>query len=259
MEIVDEHGKRIKLGKIDTEAPKKEKEDAIREKTKALISSFEKFQTRLYAENKRGLLIIFQGLDASGKDGVVRKVLEPLSPQGVTVTSFKAPEPRELAHDFLWRIHQNVPAKGNIAVFNRSHYEDVLVVRVKKLLEKEVWKARYQHINNFEQLLADNGTTILKFYLHISKKEQQKRFVERQNNPDKYWKFNKEDLQVQDLWDEYRDAYEDVFAKCSSEQAPWHIIPADDKWYRDYCVAKVIAKTFEKMNPKFPKQIKEDV
>lgn len=254
MEIVDQLGKKIRLDKIDTEAPKKEKEQVRREKTAAITASFEKFQFRLYAENKRSLLVIFQGLDASGKDGVTRKVLEPLSPQGVSVTSFKAPEPKELAHDFLWRIHQCVPPKGSIGVFNRSHYEDVLVVRVKKLIEKEAWKARYQHINDFERLLVENGTTILKFYLHISKKEQQKRFVERQNNPDKYWKFNKEDLEVQDLWSEYQDAYEDVFAKCSTDYAPWHIIPADDKWYRDYCVAKVIAKAFEKMNPQFPKQ-----
>ncbi len=252
MEIYDSIGNKPHFSKIDTEAPDKKEEEEKRAKTKKFAEQLEKYQYRLYAENRRSILIIFQGLDASGKDGVTRKVLSPLSPQGVVVTSFKAPEPKELAHDFLWRIHQAAPPKGQIAVFNRSHYEDVLIARVAKLVPKEVWKGRFELINSFEKLLVENGTTILKFYLHISKKEQQRRLDARMEHPEKRWKYNAADEEVQALWPAYIAAYQDVFEKCSTEYAPWHIIPADDKWYRDYCVAKVIAHTLKKMDPKFP-------
>lgn len=250
--IYDSQGHHSRFSKINTEAPDPDKEEEKKEKTRVYSEQLETYQYKLYAENERSLLLIFQGMDGSGKDSVVRRVLMPLSPQGVTVTSFKAPEPRELAHDFLWRVHQVVPQKGYIGVFNRSHYEDVLVTRVKKLLPKEVWKARYDHINAFEKLLADNGTTILKFYLHISKKEQRKRFDQRLEDPNKSWKYNAADEEVQTLWDEYEEAYQDVFEKCSTPHAPWHIIPADNKWYRDFQVAKTIVKTLEKMDPRFP-------
>ncbi|MBC7391528.1 MAG: polyphosphate kinase 2 family protein [Opitutaceae bacterium] len=252
MLIYDSPGKKDHYYETSTKAEDKSFEDAIKEKTMVMIEKIDELQQKLYAEKTRSLLIVFQGPDGSGKDSLTRRVLGPLNPQGVEVTCFKAPEPEDLAHDYLWRIHKRVPTKGQIGVFNRSHYEDVLVVRVKKFAPEKVWKKRYDHINNFENMLSDSGTTILKFFLHISKKEQLQRFEDRKNDPDKNWKYNPDDLEFQELWNNYRDAYQDVFEKCGTKFAPWYIIPADNKWYRDYCVAKTILKTLEDMNPKFP-------
>ena len=252
MLIYDSPGKKNHFHKLETEAPNKKDEIECREKTAALILKIDELQQKLYAENKHSLLIVFQGLDGSGKDSLTRRVLGPLNPQGVEVTCFKAPEPSDLAHDYLWRVHKRIPAKGMIGVFNRSHYEDVLVVRIKKFAEEKVWKKRYDHINNFEKMLTDSNVTILKFYLHISKKEQFQTFEDRKNTPEKNWKYNPADLEIQELWDQYREAYQDVFEKCGTDYAPWVIVPSDNKWYRDYCVAKTILKTLEKMNPQFP-------
>ncbi|MBZ0292588.1 MAG: polyphosphate kinase 2 family protein [Anaerolineae bacterium] len=209
-------------------------------------------QERLYAESKQSLLVVLQAMDAGGKDGTIKHVFDAVNPQGVRITSFKVPTAEELVHDFLWRIHQHTPPKGYIGIFNRSHYEDVLVVRVNDLVSKSVWKARYDHINNFERLLVDSGTRILKFFLHISKDEQKERFQDRLDRPDKRWKFSMGDLPVREKWDDYMEAYEDVLTRCNTEYAPWYIIPADRKWYRNYIVTKVIVETLEAMNPQFP-------
>lgn len=217
-----------------------------------LKNKLESLQEKLYAENKQSLLVVFQAMDTGGKDGAIRKVFEGVNPQGVRVVSFKAPTPEELAHDFLWRVHQYAPPRGYIGVFNRSHYEDVLVVRVNNLVPKSVWKQRYDYINQFEQLLASNGTRILKFYLHISKDEQKKRLLSRLENPKKQWKFSIGDLPVREQWDDYMEAYEALLERCNTDYAPWHIIPANHKWYRDVVVIKTIVAALEDMNPRFP-------
>jgi PPK2 family polyphosphate:nucleotide phosphotransferase len=198
------------------------------------------------------LLIVLQAMDAGGKDGTIRSIMSGVNPQGVTVTSFKAPTAAELAHDFLWRIHQAVPARGMIGIFNRSHYEDVLVARVKNLVTKRVWQTRYEHINNFEQLLVDSGVTLLKFYLHISKDEQKERLQARLDEPDKRWKFNPGDLAERERWDDYMQAFEDVFEKCSPKAAPWYIVPANRKWYRNVLISGTIVKTLESLKMKYP-------
>jgi PPK2 family polyphosphate:nucleotide phosphotransferase len=209
-------------------------------------------QPRLYAERKQKLLIVLQAMDAGGKDSTTRHVFEGVNPQGVHVVSFKAPSSRELAHDYLWRIHQAVPPKGMIHIFNRSHYEDVLVVRVDQLIPENEWQRRYDQINQFEKFLTETGTKILKFYLHISKEEQKERFQDRLDEPEKHWKFSKEDLEKRKQWDEYRVAFNDALTECSTEHAPWHVIPADQKWYRNWAISKIIFETLEEMNPQFP-------
>jgi PPK2 family polyphosphate:nucleotide phosphotransferase len=209
-------------------------------------------QEVLYAEGRHTLLIVLQAMDAGGKDGTIRSIMSGVNPQGVTVTSFKAPTAAELAHDFLWRIHQAVPARGMIGIFNRSHYEDVLVARVKNLVPKRVWQTRYEHINNFEQLLVDSGVTLLKFYLHISKDEQKERLQARLDEPDKRWKFNPGDLAERERWDDYMQAFEDVFEKCSPKAAPWYIVPANRKWYRNVLISGTIVKTLESLKMKYP-------
>lgn len=216
------------------------------------LEKLEKLQERLYAESKRSVLIVLQAIDTGGKDGTIKHVFRGLNPQGVHITPFKAPTPFELAHDFLWRVHQRTPAKGTIGVFNRSHYEDVLVVRVHDLVPKEVWKERYDHINRFEELLTESGTTILKFFLYISKEEQKQRFENRLNNPEKVWKFAIGDVKEREHWDEYIKAYEDMLTKCNTDYAPWHIVPANKKWYRNYVVTRTIVDALEKLDPKYP-------
>jgi len=220
--------------------------------TAKLQEKIEKLQERLYAESKQALLIVLQAMDAGGKDGTIRKVFEGINPQGVRVTSFKVPSPEELAHDFLWRVHQHAPPKGYIGIFNRSHYEQVLVVRVNELEPKEIWKKHYDQINHFEQLLADTGTRVVKFFLHISKDEQKKRLEERLKNPEKHWKFSMGDLPVRERWDEYIKAYEDALSRCNTDYAPWQIVPANYKWYRDLVVTKTIFQMLEDMNPAYP-------
>jgi PPK2 family polyphosphate:nucleotide phosphotransferase len=211
------------------------------------------WQRRLYAEDKNHILIVLQAMDAGGKDGTIRKVLRGVNPQGVQVNSFKVPSREELAHDYLWRIHKTVPKRGMIGVFNRSHYEDVLVVRVHKIVPETVWRPRYEQINNFEKLLTENGTSILKFYLHISKSEQRDRFQARIDDPSKNWKFSFDDLEKRRLWDEYMIAYEDVLDKTNTTWAPWHIIPADQKWYRNLAIVQIIVDNLRSLNPQYPK------
>jgi len=211
------------------------------------------YQRALYAENSRSLLVVFQALDCGGKDGTIRKVFQGLNPQGVRVASFKRPSETELEHDFLWRIHPHTPARGMIAVFNRSHYEDVLVPLVEELVPQELIQQRYRHINEFEKCLIDHGTTIVKFFLNISKDEQARRLQERLKRPDKQWKFELQDLEKRADWDKYMSAFNSLFEACSPDHAPWHIIPADDKWYRNLSVTRIIHNTIKAMNPSYPK------
>ena len=209
-------------------------------------------QERLYAEEKQSLLIVLQGLDAAGKDGTVKHVLRGTNPAGVHVASYKEPTSEERAHDFLWRYHRDTPAAGMIGVFNRSHYEDVLVVRVKDLAPEELWRSRYDSINDFERMLVREGTTILKFFLHISKAEQLEKFRERLERPDKYWKWSDNDIKERRHWDDYQRAYEDAVNATSTPWAPWYVVPADHRWYRNYVVARVLAGALSAMNPRFP-------
>jgi PPK2 family polyphosphate:nucleotide phosphotransferase len=217
------------------------------------VSELQDLHELLYAENKRALLIVLQGMDASGKDGTIKHVMSGVNPQGCSVTSFKQPSTLELAHDFLWRIHAAVPAKGSIGIFNRSQYEDVLIARVHKLAPKKVWEARYGQINAFEEMLSENGVEIVKFFLHISKDEQERRFEERLQDKNKNWKASPADFKERRFWDEYQDAYEDAIAKCSTKDAPWYVIPADHKWFRNYAVAEIVVQTLQAMKMKFPK------
>ena len=248
-----EVGKKVKLAQITTRGKDlhKDRDEAERE-FEELRTTLVELQNRLYAEGQRKLLIVFQATDAGGKDGTIRHVLKGVNPQGVRVTSFKKPTEAELAHDFLWRIHQAVPAAGMIGVFNRSHYEDVLVVRVRRLVPESVWRPRYEQINEFERLLAMTGTKILKFYLHISKEEQAERFQSRIDDPAKHWKFNHEDLDKRELWDDYELAYEEMLSQCTTKHAPWYVIPADQKWYRNLAITRVLVDTLQRMNPRYP-------
>lgn len=223
-----------------------------------LNSRLEKLQELLYAEQKRKILIVLQAMDTGGKDGVIRHVFDGVNPQGVRVASFKAPTSIELAHDYLWRIHQQVPGKGEIVIFNRSHYEDVLVVRVHNLVDKDVWKKRFDHINEFERMLSDEGTIILKFFLHISFDEQRERLIDRIDKPDKNWKFNPGDLDERALWDDYMQAYEDVINKTSTNWAPWYVIPADRKWYRNLVISQILVDLLENLDMKYPES-KDDL
>ena len=209
-------------------------------------------QVRLYAEGKQKLLIVFQAMDAGGKDGTIRHCFRGVNPQGVQVWSFKAPSTLERSHDYLWRIHARVPASGMIGVFNRSHYEDVLVVRVDRLAPQKVWERRYGQINDFEKMLTEEGTRILKFFLHISKDEQKERFESRLKDRSKHYKFESADVAKRQQWDDYMAAFEDVLNKCTTEHAPWYAIPSDQKWYRNFAVMNVIAQTLREMNPEFP-------
>jgi PPK2 family polyphosphate:nucleotide phosphotransferase len=210
-------------------------------------------QELLYAEGKRSLLIVLQAMDAGGKDGTIRHVMSSINPQGCRVTSFKAPTGEELAHDFLWRIHKAAPRRGEIGIFNRSHYEDVLIVRVHDLVHKEVWSRRFDQINAFEAALTAGGAHILKFFLHISRDEQLKRFKERLDNPAKHWKVNPEDFKERSYWEQYMDAYADAIGRCSTRHAPWFVIPANKKWFRNLAISKIIVETLEGLDMKYPK------
>lgn len=209
-------------------------------------------QNTLYAEARRSLLVVLQAMDTGGKDSLIRSVFTGFNPAGCVVHSFKAPTAEELAHDFLWRVHACAPRRGHVGVFNRSHYEDVLIVRVKSLVPDEVWRERYEHINRFERLLADEGTTVVKFFLHISKDYQKERLQKRLDDPAKHWKFEPGDLVERKRWDDYQKAYDDVLEKCSTDHAPWYIIPGEKRWYRDLLVAKILVKTLDKMDLKYP-------
>jgi PPK2 family polyphosphate:nucleotide phosphotransferase len=209
----------------------------------------------LYAEHKHSLLIVLQGMDAGGKDGTIKHVMSGVNPTGCTVTSFKVPTAEEAAHDFLWRIHKAVPQKGYIGIFNRSHYEDVLVTRVHKLVPEKVWKARYEYINHFERLLAENNVVLMKFFLHISKDEQKRRFDERQKDPNKNWKISDADARERKFWGDYQEAYQDAIGKCSTDCAPWYVIPANNKWFRNLAVSQMIVDALEDLKMKYPKRV----
>lgn len=227
--------------------------EKTKQKTEKLCERIGDLQHLLYADAQHSLLIVLQGMDTSGKDGTVKHVLDSVNPAGVETANFKTPSREELAHDFLWRIHKAVPRYGNIGVFNRSHYEDVLVVRVLKLQPPEIWKARYEQINDFEKTLVENRITVLKFFLHISKEEQAERLKARLADPRKNWKFDPEDLRMRAQWDKFTVAYEDAINHCSTKHAPWHIIPANHKWYRDYVISRIVVKAMEEMNLSWPK------
>ncbi len=217
-----------------------------------LNGKLEALQELLYAEGRRKLLIVLQAMDTGGKDGVIRSVFDGVNPQGVRVAAFKAPTANELAHDYLWRVHAQAPANGEMVIFNRSHYEDVLVVRVHHLVPDEVWSRRYEQINHFEKQLAEEGTVILKFFLHISKEEQKERLQARLDDPEKRWKFNVGDLGERARWGEYRRAYEDALSQTSTPWAPWYIVPADRKWYRDLVIGSVVVETLQALDMQYP-------
>lgn len=247
-------GAKIDLSKIDPGSTPgfKGKRKEASERLLELCDRLEVLQESLWAEHQRKVLIVLQGIDTSGKDGTISHVFEGVNPQGVGVISFKGPSSEELDHDFLWRVHAKVPARGEIVIFNRSHYEDVLVARVQKLVPPEVWRPRYDQINDFERLLAETGTTILKFFLHISKDEQKERLQARLDDPLKQWKFRKGDLADRAHWDEYMEAYEEALSRTSQKHAPWYIVPADKKWYRNLVVATVLVKALEDLKIQLP-------
>ena len=219
---------------------------------KKLQKRLGRLQELLYAENQRALLIILQGMDTCGKDGTIRGVMSGINVQGCDVVNFKVPSAHEASHDFLWRAHRAVPAKGIIGIFNRSHYEDVLVARVHNLVPEEVWGLRYQQINNFERMLVENGTVVLKFFLHISKDEQKARLESRLNDPRKHWKIAESDFRDRSYWDDYIHAYEAIFNICNTEWAPWHIIPANKKWYRNLVITERVVENLQKLDMKYP-------
>ncbi|HTQ81102.1 MAG TPA: polyphosphate kinase 2 family protein [Thermoanaerobaculia bacterium] len=238
-------GEKIDLAKRDPAAtPGASKQEALR-RLPELSRRLEALQEKLWAEHRHGVLVVLQGMDTSGKDGTIRHVFEGVDPLGVRVAAFKAPTETERDHDFLWRIHPQVPAAGEMVIFNRSHYEDVLAARVHSLVPKEVWKKRYTQINDFERLLTENGTLLLKFFLHISLDEQKKRLEERLNDPLKRWKFRRGDLEDRAHWQAYREAYEELLARTSPRTAPWYVVPADRKWYRNLVVAEVLVAALE--------------
>jgi PPK2 family polyphosphate:nucleotide phosphotransferase len=241
----------IKLKDIDTRAPKDLDKTKIKEKTLAILEELDELQNLLYAEGKHSVLVVIQGMDASGKDGLIRDVLGNMNPQGVTVKSYKAPTPEELSHDFLWRIHQHAPAKGMIQVFNRSHYEDILVTRVHKWCDDKTAKKRMNAINDFEKLIQEhNSTHILKFYLHISAEEQHERLSERMKDPGKMWKYNEKDFEEAKLWDIYMQMFEDCFNNCNETE--WTIVPSDQNWYKEFIVAEKLQKLLKSLNMQYP-------
>ena len=230
-----------------------QKKGEVKRPLKELQKQLLELQELLYAENKHALLIILQGMDTCGKDGTIRKVMAGVNVQGCDVVSFKVPTSQEKARDFLWRAHRVVPRKGHIGIFNRSHYEDVLVVRVHSLTEKSVWEQRYQQINDFEKMLVENGTVVLKFFLNISKDEQKERLEARINDPTKHWKITEADIRERAYWNDYIEAYEAMFRKCSTDWAPWYIIPANKKWYRNLLITECIVETLKKLDMQYPK------
>jgi len=238
----------------DTKLWNSDKKDA-KKAMKVLRRELIDLQRLLYAEQKHKILIVLQAMDSGGKDGTIRSIFKGVNPQGVRVASFKVPTPEEIGHDFLWRIHKQTPKQGEIVIFNRSHYEDVLVVRVHDLVSENVWRKRFQHIRDFEKILSDEGTTILKFFLHISKEEQKDRFIERIEIQKKHWKFNPKDIDERKLWNHYMQAYEDVVVKTSTMHAPWFVIPANRNWYRDYVIIKIITETLQGLKMTYPKPV----
>jgi PPK2 family polyphosphate:nucleotide phosphotransferase len=246
-------GTRVRLRDDDAARPEGLPEHDVLERRQAGLSrQLATLQAALYAEARRSLLVVFQARDAGGKDGAIKRVFGPLNPQGSYVASFRAPTADELAHDYLWRIHQRVPEKGYIGIFNRSHYEDVLVPRIEELVPPKVWKKRYRQINEWERMLAESGVVILKFFLHVSREEQKKRFLERIDDPTKNWKFREGDIAAREKWDEYTRAYRDMIGRCSTRWAPWYVVPSDDKRVRDYLVSRTVVRALRRMDPQFP-------
>lgn len=247
-------GQKVRLGELPTDDEKlfPLSKDEGEKATKELAKRIDELQTRIYAEGKHRVLVIFQAMDTGGKDGAIRNVFDKMDPQGLRVVSFKRPSAAELAHDYLWRVHPQVPGNGEVVIFNRSHYEDIVAVRVRDIFPKSVWSKRYGHITGFERMLADEGTTILKFFLHISKDEQKQRLQARLDEADKNWKFNPGDLDDRALWDKFMEAYGDVFAETSTDSAPWYVIPADRKWYRDLVISDILVRTLDALDMKYP-------
>jgi len=245
-------GGRVRLSDYDPDATGGLTKAEAKGLIKANLKRMTDLQELMFAEGKHALLIVLQAMDAGGKDSTIRHVMDAFNPQGCHVVGFGVPTELELKHDFLWRIHPHAPPRGYVSIFNRSHYEDVLVVRVKELVPREVWAARYDHINNFERLLTKSGVTILKFYLHISKEEQKRRFEERLQRREKNWKFNPSDLETRAHWDDYIRAFEDAISRCNHPWAPWYVVPANRKWYRNLFVSSVIVQTMEQLNMQYP-------
>ena len=247
-------GKPVHLTKVDPSST--EGAPGGKKQTEAsfdgLLEQLDGLQERLWAEHRQSLLIVLQAMDTGGKDGTIKHVIRGMNPVGARVVSFKVPTEDELAHDFLWRIHRQTPGRGEVVVFNRSHYEDVLVVRVHKIVPESVWRPRYEQINQFEATLAAAGTRVVKFFLHISKKEQAERLRDRVDTPEKQWKFRRADLEERALWDDYQAAYAEAIEQTSTEVAPWYVIPADHKWYRNWAITEVLLGVLEEMDPKFP-------
>jgi PPK2 family polyphosphate:nucleotide phosphotransferase len=251
--FVVEPGAKVRLSKIDPSyTGKDETHDKALSEIQKHVERMNKLQFLLYADGSQSLLVVLQALDAAGKDGVIRHVFSGMNPQGTSVFGFRQPSKEEAAHDFLWRAHRRTPAKGEVVIFNRSYYEDVLVVRVHKLVPRSVWSKRYDLINDFERTLAQNGTTILKFFLHISPEEQLARFKQRLDDPSRHWKISESDYSERELWPQYVDAYEDAMASTSAKRAPWYVIPANHKWFRNLAISQIIVDTMDEMGLKLP-------
>ena len=245
-------GTRVRLERRDPSATLGWDKVKAEPETAKQLQRLTSLQERVWAESKRAVLVVLQGIDAAGKDGTINKVMEAFNPQGCPVTSFKVPSAEELAHDYLWRVHKAVPRKGEIGIFNRSHYEEVFIVRVHGLVPANVWKTRYAQINAFEQHLVDTGTTVVKFFLAIDKDEQRKRFQARYDDPTKRWKFSMGDLEERKRWDEYQAAFDDALSRCSTDAAPWYVIPANRNWFRNLAVASILADTIADLKPAYP-------
>jgi PPK2 family polyphosphate:nucleotide phosphotransferase len=222
------------------------------QRLESLVERIDELQYRLHAEDRRCVLLVLQGLDASGKDGVIRRVFDGVNPMGIRITSFKVPAGAETQHDYLWRIHAALPSRGEIGVFNRSHYEDVVAVRMRELAPPEVWQRRYEHIREFERMLAGEGTTVLKVFLNVSREEQRRRFQERVDDPEKRWKFRRDDLEVRRRFDEWVAAWDDALTETSTDWAPWYVVPADRNWVKALVVAELLATTLERLDPRLP-------
>lgn len=252
-QLIIKPGSKVKLADIDPDFHDKDLNKArSKPELQLILDDLSRMQEELYAEKKHALLIVLQGIDSAGKDGICWHVITGMNPQGCTVSSFKQPSSEELAHDFLWRVHVKTPGRGHVAVFNRSHYEDVLVVRVHDLVPKKVWSRRYEAINMFEELLANNGVHIIKFFLYISKEEQLERFAKRLEDKDRQWKISMSDYAEREHWDAYTEAYEDMLSKCSTDHAPWYVIPSNRKWFRNLAAASIIRDTLRDMHIKAP-------
>ncbi|MCG6942478.1 MAG: polyphosphate kinase 2 family protein [Thiohalocapsa sp.] len=248
-----EPGSKVKLADIDAGfKDRHEDRESAQSELEQNSRRLAELQYLMYAEDQRSLLIVLQAMDAGGKDGVVNHVISAMNPQGCAVHAFKAPSAEELAHDYLWRIHRVTPAKGQVTIFNRSHYEDVLVVRVHDLVPKKVWSKRYDEINDFEQFLTENGTHVVKFFLHIDAEEQLARFKQRLDDPGRHWKISESDYSERAYWDQYQAAFEDVLEKCSTEHAPWYVIPANHKWFRNLAVSQILVETLDSLGMKMP-------